>query len=60
VAELAAAALARHPLAKQLDLDRLGAAAGDAEAVAAEHGSLPLHIGPGPAGCGLPAGTRRR
>ena len=44
VADLAGAALARHPLAKQLDLDRLGAASGDAEAVAAEHGSLRLHI----------------
>src|SRR5437763_8431756 len=44
VADLAGAALARHPLAKQLDLDRLGAASGDAEAVAAEHGSRPLHI----------------
>jgi len=44
VADLAAAALARHPLAKQVELDRLGAAAGDAEAVAGEHGSLALHI----------------
>lgn len=44
VAELAAAGLARHPLAKRLDLDRLAAASGDAEAVAAEHGSLPLHV----------------
>jgi hypothetical protein len=44
VAELAAAGLGRHPLAKRLDLDRLAAASGDAEAVAAEHGSLPLHV----------------
>jgi betaine reductase len=44
VAELAAAGLGGHPLAKRLDLDRLAAASGDAEAVAAEHGSLPLHI----------------
>jgi betaine reductase len=44
VADLAATALARHPLAKRLDLERLGAAAGDAGAVAAEHGSLPLHV----------------
>lgn len=44
VAEQAAAALARHPLAKKFDLDRLAAATGDAEAVAAEPGSMPLHI----------------
>src|ERR1700730_17410397 len=44
VAELAAAGLARHPLAKRLDLARRAAASGDAEPVAAEHGSLPLHV----------------
>ena len=43
-AEKAAAALGLHPLAKKLDLDRLSAATGDAEAVAAEPGSLPLHV----------------
>jgi betaine reductase len=45
VADAAGAALARHPLTKKLDLDRLASATGDAEAVAAEHGSLPLHLG---------------
>ena len=44
VAEQAADALARHPLAKAFDLDRLAAASGDAEAVAAETGSMQLHI----------------
>lgn len=43
-AEDAAAALGRHPLAKKLDLDRLTTASGDAEAVAAEHGALALHV----------------
>jgi betaine reductase len=40
-----AARLARHPLAEHLDLEKLAAAGGDAEAVAAEPGALPLHIG---------------
>jgi betaine reductase len=39
VAERAAAALAGHPLAKALDLDRLDKASADLEAVAAEPGS---------------------
>ncbi len=54
-AEAAASALAQHPLAKKLDLDRLAVATGDAEAVAAEAGSLPLHV----AGDRLGAGFRR-
>jgi len=37
--------LSRHPLAEHLDLERVAAAAGDAEAVAAEPGALPLHLG---------------
>jgi hypothetical protein len=37
--------LARHPLAEHLDLDKVIAAAGDADAVAAEQGALPLHLG---------------
>ena len=37
--------LARHPLGERFDLDRLAAAAGDAEAVAAEPGALELHLG---------------
>ncbi|MEA2703885.1 MAG: glycine/sarcosine/betaine reductase complex component subunit beta [Actinomycetota bacterium] len=40
VAERAAAALAGHPLAKRLDLDRIDKARGDVEAVAAEPGAL--------------------
>ncbi len=48
VGEQAAAALARHPLAKYLDLDRIDAAIGDAAAVAARAGSLPLHLGADP------------
>ena len=44
IAEQAATALAKHPLAKRFDLDRVVAAGGDAEATAAEAGSLPLHI----------------
>lgn len=45
LSERAAAALGRHPLAESLDLDRLGAAAGDAEEAAERPGSLPLHLG---------------
>jgi len=37
--------LARHPLAEHLDLERVARAAGDAEAIAAEPGALPLHLG---------------
>jgi hypothetical protein len=37
--------LARHPLGEHLDLERVAAAAGDAEAVAAEPGALGLHLG---------------
>jgi glycine/sarcosine/betaine reductase complex component C subunit beta len=37
--------LARHPLAEHLDLERVAAASGDAEAVAAEPGALGLHVG---------------
>ncbi len=44
-ADRAAAALAAHPLAKALDLDLIDRARGDAEAVAAEAGSLTLHVG---------------
>ena len=43
-ADAAATKLAGHPLAKSFDLDRVAAAAGDAGAVAAEPGSLPLHV----------------
>ena len=45
VADAAAAALAEHPLAKHLDLDRIDKARGDAEAVAARPGSSRLHLG---------------
>jgi betaine reductase len=37
--------LARHPLGEHLDLERVAAATGDAEAVAAEPGALGLHLG---------------
>jgi glycine/sarcosine/betaine reductase complex component C subunit beta len=37
--------LGRHPLAGHLDLEKVAGAGGDAEAVAAEPGALPLHIG---------------
>jgi len=40
-----AAGLSRHPLAERIDLERVAAAAGDAEAIAAEPGSLALHAG---------------
>ena len=45
VAEEAAAALADHPLAKRLNLDRLSEAVGDVEAVLRQPGALPLHVG---------------
>ena len=41
----AAAALAAHPLAKHFDLDRIDAAAGDAQGMAAKPGVLPLYLG---------------
>ncbi len=44
-ADRAAAALAAHPLAKAFDLDLIDRARGNAEAVAAENGALPLHVG---------------
>ena len=37
--------LARHPLTEHFDLERVEAAAGDAEAIAAEPGALGLHLG---------------
>jgi glycine/sarcosine/betaine reductase complex component C subunit beta len=37
--------LGRHPLGRHLDLERVADAGGDAEAVAAEPGALPLHLG---------------
>ncbi len=39
------AQLARHPFAEHLDLEKVAAAGDDAEAVAAEAGALPLHLG---------------
>lgn len=42
-AERAAKRLAAHPLAPHLDLDRIAAAVGDADAAGA--GALPLHVG---------------
>jgi hypothetical protein len=41
----ASEALGNHPLAGRLDLSRVDAARGDAEAVSAEPGALPLHLG---------------
>ncbi|HEX4364326.1 MAG TPA: glycine/sarcosine/betaine reductase complex component C subunit beta [Solirubrobacteraceae bacterium] len=37
--------LQRHPLAEHLNFEKVAAAAGDAEAVAAEPGAMPLHLG---------------
>ena len=37
--------LGRHPLAEHFDLERVAAAGGDAEAIAAEPGALGLHLG---------------
>ena len=37
--------LGKHPLAARFDLERVGGAAADAEAVAAERGAVPLHVG---------------
>ncbi len=44
-ADATAGKLARHPLADCIDLERVAAAGGDAEAVASEPGALPLHLG---------------
>ncbi|MGI8945934.1 MAG: glycine/sarcosine/betaine reductase complex component C subunit beta [Thermoleophilaceae bacterium] len=44
-ADAASGVLERHPLAERIDLERLAAAAGDAEAVAAEPGAVTLHLG---------------
>src|SRR5436190_1908444 len=44
-AEAIAGKLARHPLAEHFDLEKVAAAAGDAEAVAAEPGAMKLHMG---------------
>jgi glycine/sarcosine/betaine reductase complex component C subunit beta len=43
-ADAIAERLARHPLGEHLDLERVAAAAGDAEAVASEPGALGLHL----------------
>ena len=45
VAERAAKRLAEHPLAAQLDLDRISAATGDVDAAVAS-GALPVHLAP--------------
>ena len=37
--------LGHHPLGEQLDLEKVASAGSDAEAVAAEPGALPLHLG---------------
>ena len=44
-ADAATDRLAAHPLAGRIDLERVAAAGGDAEAVASEPGALPLHVG---------------
>ncbi len=44
-ADAAADRLGRHPLGQRIDLERMAAAAGDSEAVAAEPGALALHVG---------------
>ncbi len=44
-ADRAAAALAAHPLAKALNLDLIDRARGDAAAMVAAEGTLPLHVG---------------
>ena len=48
-ADAALAALARHPLAKWFDLDRIERARGDADAVAAQPGALAVALGASPA-----------
>lgn len=47
VAHRTASALAAHPLAARLPLDKVGGAAGDAQAAAAEPRALPLHLADG-------------
>jgi len=44
-ADTATDRLGAHPLAERIDLERVAAAGGDAEAVAAEPGAIPLHVG---------------
>ncbi len=53
--DAAASRLGQHPLAERFDLERLAAAGGDVEAIAAESGALALH-----AGDGRPVGVIRR
>ncbi|HEV7864821.1 MAG TPA: glycine/sarcosine/betaine reductase complex component C subunit beta [Acidimicrobiia bacterium] len=55
----ATAALARHPLAKWFDLDRVEAARGDAEAAAAEPGSLAITATAGTPATAVEAVVRR-
>ena len=55
LADRAVPDLARHPFAEALDLDRVAAAAGDAEAAAAAPGALLLELADG-----RPAGAIRR
>ncbi len=51
VAERGASAFGQHPLGEALSIERLAAAVGDVEAIAAEPGSLLLHVaGDRPAG----------
>ena len=47
LADRAAAALADHPLAKHLSLDRIDRARGDVDKASAVAGSCPLHVGSG-------------
>ena len=54
VADEAAAALARHPLAKHLDLDRIDKARGDVDKVASRPGSHRLHLGATRVGGAIP------
>jgi len=44
LAERTVSALARHPFAEQLALERAASAAGDVEAALAEEGALPLYV----------------
>lgn len=46
MAEDAATRLARHPLVKHLDLDRVSASAGDVDAALERPGTLPLYLAP--------------
>ena len=55
-ADAALAGLAGHPLAKWIDLERIEACRGDAEAAAAEPGALAVAVGADPA----PAAAMRR